>query len=192
MNLRFCLTLAAAAAELAAQQGPVEGRAGSPVQVLIYEDLQCPDCAAFRQMMDDHLLSRYSGKVAFLHRDFPLAKHAWARPAAVAARFFHQRSPELGLRYRRETMAGLRQTTAANFEEKLAAFAKANGVPEAESLAALKDARLADLVEKDYQEGVARGVARTPTVFVNGAPFVETFTLEEISKGIDQALAEAH
>ena len=33
---------------------------------------------------------------------------------------------------------------------------------------------------------MARGVAKTPTVFVNGTPFVETFTAEEISKGIDQ------
>lgn len=191
--MKFGLSLVLAAAGLAAaQQGPVEGRPDSAVQVVIYEDLQCPDCAAFRKMLDDKLLARYGDKVAFVHRDFPLAKHAWARPAAIAARFFHQRNPEVGLRYRRETMANLRQITAANFEAKLTAFAEANGIPPAEAVAALKDERLAALVEKDYQDGVARGIAKTPTVLVNGVPFVETFTLEEISKGIDQALAEAH
>jgi protein-disulfide isomerase len=46
-------------------------------------------------------------------------------------------------------------------------------------------------VEQEYREGVARGVSRTPTVFVNGEPFIETFTYEEISKGIDAALAAA-
>jgi protein-disulfide isomerase len=96
------------------------------------------------------------------------------------------------VRYRRETMASLREIDAENFEARLAAFARANGVPEAEALAALNDARLAALVEKDYQEGVARGVSRTPTVYVNGVPFVERFTLEEISKGIEQALAETN
>jgi len=46
-------------------------------------------------------------------------------------------------------------------------------------------------VEKDYQDGVGRGVVHTPTVFVDGVPFIETFTFEEISKGIDAALAQA-
>jgi protein-disulfide isomerase len=44
------------------------------------------------------------------------------------------------------------------------------------------------MVEKDYQDGVARGVSKTPTVFVNGRPFIETFTVEEISKAIDAEL----
>ena len=30
----------------------VEGIDHSPVRVLIYEDLQCPDCADFRRMLD--------------------------------------------------------------------------------------------------------------------------------------------
>ena len=58
-------------------------------------------------------------------------------------------------------------------------------------MAALDDARLAALVEKDFQDGVARGVVNTPTVFVNGTPFIETFTFEEISKGIEEALGAA-
>jgi protein-disulfide isomerase len=182
----------AAAGALAAAQSPVEGRPESPVQVVIYEDLQCSDCAVFRKMMDDHLLARYGGKVAFVHRDFPLAKHAWARKAAIAARFFHGRSPELGLRYRRHALADRSRITADGFEKDLAAFAKASGVPPEEAAAALDNARLAELVEKDFQEGVARGISKTPTVLVNGVPFVETFTVEQISKGIDQALAEAH
>jgi len=197
MSLRQWLTpalaaVAVAAVAPAAERGPVEGLPASAVRVVVYEDLQCPDCAAFRAMLDEKLLPRYGARVAFVHRDFPLAKHAWARRAAVAARFFYERSPELGLRYRRETMAAQRQITAANFETRLAAFAAANGVPPAEALAALGDPRLAALVEKDYQEGVARGISKTPTILVNGTPFIETFTFEELSKGIDQALAEAH
>jgi protein-disulfide isomerase len=79
-------------------------------------------------------------------------------------------------------------TKVENFNDRLAEFARAHGVKPEEAVAALDDARLAALVEKDFQEGVARGVAKTPTVFVNGNPFIETFTFEEISKGIDEAL----
>ncbi|MGE5648111.1 MAG: thioredoxin domain-containing protein [Acidobacteriota bacterium] len=169
----------------------VEGNPESPVRVLIFEDLQCPDCAAFRNLMDEKLLPKYGGTVAFEHRDFPLAKHAWARQAAVAARFFQEKSPELALKYRRETMRSIKQTTPENFKDRLAAFAKAGGVDPAGALAALDDQRLDALVEKDFQDGVARGVSHTPTAFVNGVPFVETITLEEISKALDAALQGA-
>jgi protein-disulfide isomerase len=176
---------------LFAQKTMVEGRADSPVRAVIYEDLQCPDCAAFRRMMDEKLLPAYAAKVAFEHRDFPLAKHAWARRAAIAARFFTDRNPELGLEYRRDTMAGQAATNETNFNVRLADFAKAHDIEPDAALAALSNARYAELVERDYRDGVSRGVVHTPTVFVNGKAFIETFTFEEISKGIDQALADA-
>ena len=174
-----------------AAQGLVEGRAGSPVRVVIYEDLQCPDCADFRVMMDKQILPRYGDRVEFVHRDFPLAKHAWARRAAVAARFFTEKDPQLGLEYRRRTMATQSETTADNFKDRVAEFARQHGLKAEDALAALDNPRYAELVEKDYQEGVGRGIVHTPTALVNGAPFIETFTFEEISKGIDDALAQA-
>jgi protein-disulfide isomerase len=190
MNVRLAAAVLLSGMGLPAQQGLLEGRADSPVRVIIYEDLQCPDCADFRLMLDRKILPKYGDRAAFLHRDFPLAKHAWARRAAIAARFFAAHDPKLGLEYRRHTMAAIAQTTAANFNEKLAAFARAHGVDPGEAVSALGNPDYAAAVEKDFQEGVARGVAHTPTVFVNGQPFVETFTFEEISRGIDQAIAE--
>ena len=157
----------------------------------MYEDLQCSDCAFFRRMMDEKLLLMYSSKAAFEHRDFPLAKHKWARKASIAARFFQEMHPELGLAFRKHAMANIRQTTVENFDERLAAFARDHGVDPLKAVAALEDARLAAWVEKDFQEGVARGVSKTPTVFVNGLPFIEQFTVEEISKGIDAALGQS-
>jgi protein-disulfide isomerase len=193
MNLAPALLLSVLfrAMTLFAQKPIVEGRPDSPVRAVIYEDLQCPDCAAFRRMMDEKLLRQYAGKVAFVHRDFPLVKHAWARRAAIAARFFTDRKPELGLEYRRYAMASQEVTSDANFNLRLADFAKAHDIDPDAAVAALSNAHYAELVEQDYQDGVSRGVVHTPTVFVNGRPFIETFTFEEISKGIDQALADA-
>ena len=167
---------------------PVEGNPESRVKVIIYEDLQCPDCAAFRQMMDQQLLPKFGSKVAFVHKDFPLAKHLWARMAAIAGRHFASVGPEIGVRYRQHMMANLRSITADNFREKIAAFAKAQGADPDAALKALDNAEYAALVERDFQEGVARGVAKTPTVFVNGRPFIESFTFEELAAAIEQAL----
>jgi protein-disulfide isomerase len=169
-------------------QGLIEGKPGSPARVIIYEDLACSDCANFRQMMDGQILPKYKDRVEFVHRDFPLAKHLWSRDAAIAARFFAEKDPALGLEYRRFSLANISRTTPETFNKRLAEFASAHGVKPGDAIAALQDERLAALVEKDYQEGVARGVAKTPTVFVNGDPFIETFTFEDISRSIDEAL----
>ncbi len=190
-NVRYALLAALMpVVSMAADQRLIEGNPASPIRVLIYEDLQCPDCAAFRTMLDEKLLPAYGAKVAFDHRDFPLAKHAWARKAAIAARFFQEINTGLAIAWRKHAMASIGKMTAADFNERLAEFARKNGVDPQKAVAALDDARLAAAVEKDYQDGVARGVAHTPTVFVNGTPFVETFSYEEVSKAIDAALKQ--
>ncbi|MBX5494684.1 MAG: thioredoxin domain-containing protein, partial [Bryobacteraceae bacterium] len=51
--------------------------------------------------------------------------------------------------------------------------------------------RLVKLVEQDLEEGVARGIARTPTVLVDGQPFVEPSTPDEISRALEAAVKRA-
>jgi protein-disulfide isomerase len=172
-----------------AQEYVVEGNKSSAVRVIAYEDLQCPDCAAYRKMLDEKLLPKYGKAVAFEHREYPLRKHQWARPASIAARYFAALKPGTGIAFRRYCANHLMEITAENFEAKLLEFAKANGADPEKAVAALKDPAIAKVVEEEFQEGVARGVARTPTVFVNGEPFIETFTFEDLSKSIDAALA---
>ncbi|MGE5567738.1 MAG: DsbA family protein [Rhodospirillales bacterium] len=179
-----------AALAFAAQKPLVEGNSSSQVRVVIYEDLQCPDCANFRRMLDEKLLPKYAATVAFEHRDFPLAKHSWARKAAIASRFFQEIDTALALKFRRYVLSNLKAIQPGDFNEKLAAFAKENGCDPAKAVAALDNPDYAAAVEADFQDGIARGVSRTPTAFVNGAPFVETFTFEEISKAIDDALKQ--
>jgi protein-disulfide isomerase len=183
------MALAAVAVGLSAQQSLVEGFVESTVRVLIYEDLQCPDSAMFRRMLDEKLLPRYATRVAFVHRDFPLSKHAWARKAGIAAHYFAAMKPQLGLAYRKRTLATISQTTADNFAERLSQFARENGLDAGPALEALGDSRLAALVDRDFQDGVARGVTKTPTVFVGGQAFIEQFSVGEISQAIDDALA---
>lgn len=179
------------AAMPASAESLIEGKADSPVRVLIYEDLQCSDCAAFRKMLDEVLLPKYGAKVAFEHRDFPLPKHSWARLGAIASRHFESASPAVAISWRREVMRDQAKVTADSFPTYLQAFARKQGLDPAKAVAALTDPKLSELVASDYEEGVARGIARTPTALVNGTPFIETFTAEQISAGIDKALAES-
>jgi protein-disulfide isomerase len=167
---------------------PVEGNPSSSVRVIIYEDLQCSDCAVFREMLDADLLPKYGAKVAFEHRDFPLHKHAWARTAAVASRALAASNPKLYVEWRRYALAHRKEIKADTFNDKLLAWARQHGADTTRLIAALEDKALNDAVDHDYQDGIARGVSKTPTVFVDGEPFVETFTLAEISAALDKAI----
>jgi protein-disulfide isomerase len=169
--------------------GPVEGNPSSAVRVVSYESLQCSDCTKYRKMLDEHLLPRYGARVAFEHRDFPLARHQWSKRAAIAARWFDSLEPALGVEFRRWALNNIGTITAEDFTARLAAWAEERGTGGKQAVASLSDAKLAKAVDEDRAEGIARGISRTPTVFVNGEPFIETFTLEEILKAIDGALA---
>jgi protein-disulfide isomerase len=174
-----------------AQELPVEGNPDSPVRVIEYEDLQCGDCANYRTMLDEHLLPKFGDRVAFVHKDFPLPKHQWAARAAVAGRFFASKGSEAALAFRRYCLFERYEITTENFNEKLGAFAEQHGLDAQQAIASLADTGLQQLVNRDFQEGVARGVSKTPTVYVGGTPFIETFTAEEISAAIEKTLTAA-
>ncbi len=177
--------------DIIAQELPVEGNPDSPVRVIEYEDLQCGDCANYRTMLDEHLLPQFGDRVAFVHKDFPLPKHNWAARAAVAGRFFASKDPEVALEFRRYCLFERYVITTDNFNEKLGAFAEKHGLDPQQAVASLSEKGMQQLVNRDFQEGVARGVSKTPTVYVGGKPFIETFAVEDISTAIEKALAAA-
>jgi protein-disulfide isomerase len=178
-----CLNMPAERRELA------EGNPASPVKVVIYEDLQCGDCLNFRLLLDGKLLPKYGTRVAFVHRDFPLAKHDWARPAAIAARWVQEQNHGLAIVFRREIMSEQQHITAANLKPWIVEFAVRNDLDPKGMLHSLEDPRLNALVDQDYQGGVARGLARTPTVIVGGQKLVETIIYEDVARALDTELA---
>jgi protein-disulfide isomerase len=165
--------------------GIVEGNASSTVKVVIYEDLQCSDCENLRQLLDNKLIPRYGSKVAFVHRDFPLGKHDWARAAAVAARWVYAQDPRLGITFRRELLAEHDHITSASLKPWIEEFATRNHLDPKGIVAALADRQLNALVDQDYQSGVARGVSHTPTVIAGGQTIVETVIYEDVARAID-------
>jgi protein-disulfide isomerase len=168
----------------------VEGNPASPVKVLIYDDLQCGDCARFRVMLDERVLPKYGAKVAFIHRDFPLGKHDWARPAAVAARWVWDQDHTDGITIRRELLAEQDHITLRSLNGWLLNFAARNHLDQKGIIDSLTDPKFNTLVDQDRQAAVARGVERTPTVYVGGVSLVETILYEDLARALDEALAK--
>lgn len=186
-----CLALLASTAGLAAasRSDIVEGNPSSPVRVLIYEDLQSGRAAEFQLMLERRLLPRYGSKVAFVHRDFPLGRHDWALPAAIAARWVWEQSNQLGITVRREILAEHDSITSRNLKDWLIDYAYRNHLDPKAIVDSLSDKRLAAIVDQDQQGATARGVTQAPTVYVGGQSFVENIIYDDLVRAIDEALA---
>jgi len=161
------------------------------VTVTIYDDLQCGDCLRFNTMLEEALRPAYRGRVQFLHRDFPQPKHSWAKQAAILGRRFDEIAGGLAAGWRTFILNRLKTTTPETLADRVREHAAETGVDAESVLVGLRDEKLASAVEADFREGQARGVTKTPTVFVNGEAFIEVFTLEEITAGIEKALTQA-
>src|SRR5947208_9129825 len=101
---RFLLTLLLAltwvVVALAAEPGDTSALkppAGSKVAIVVFEDLQCPDCARAAPLVKD--VSK-AEKIPVVRHDFPLPIHNWSYQAAVIARYFDTKSKALGAEWR--------------------------------------------------------------------------------------------
>ena len=168
----------------------VEGNPASSVKVIIYDDLQCGDCARFRAMFDEKILPKYGARVAFIHRDNPLGKHDWARPAAVAARWVWDQDHVYGIAIRRELLAEQDHITLRSLNGWLINFAARNHLDQDGIIYSLTDPRFNSLVDQDRQAAVARGVERMPTVYVGGVALVEPLLYEDLARALDEALGK--
>jgi protein-disulfide isomerase len=186
----LALILAAGPCAFASRNDVIEGNPASPVKVLIYDDLQSSECARFRVLLDEKILPRYGSKVAFVHRDFPLGKHDWARPAAIAARWVYEQSNELGITVRRELLSEQDSISSQNLKQWFIDFAYRNHLDPKGIIDSLSDQRQSALVDQERQAAVARGVSRAPTVYAGGVAFVETIVYDDLARALDEALAK--
>ena len=189
MKLAFLIGILAAGAMFAgARLDLTEGNAASSVKVIIYSDLQSSDCAKLRTLLDEKILPKYGARVAFVHRDFPLGKHEWARQAAMVGRWVFEQDPAAGIGFRREIMAEQNNITVRTLKPWLLEFAARYQLDPRGILAALNDPRLSALVDQDLAMGAARAVTRLPTVFVGGQTLVETIPEDDLVQALDTAL----
>jgi len=141
-------------------------------------------------MLNESLVPKYRNRVRFVHREFPLAKHVWARAASVCALRFDEIACGLASGWRTFILARIKQTATETLADRVREYAAEVGVDAALVLSAVDDPALNATIDAHLAEGRARGVEKTPTVFVNNTAFIEVFTLEDITAGIDRALAE--
>ena len=163
---------------------------GAQVALVVFEDLQCPDCRRAAPLVAQ---AGQTYKIPVVRHDFPLPMHNWSFEAAVLARYFYTHSKILGNAFRDSVFEHQLEITPDNlhgFAEKFAAEHKVD-LPFVVDPAG----RLAALVLADRELGKSINLQHTPTIFVvsnkrAGKPFVEVVDRSQLYALIDSMKRE--
>jgi protein-disulfide isomerase len=158
---------------------------GAEVAIVVFEDLECPDCARAAPLLEE---AAKTYNIPVVRHDFPLAMHPWSFDAALLARYFDTHSKKIGNEFRDTVFKNQLEITKDNlraFAEKFAAQHKIE-VP----FVIDPQGKLAALIEKDRSLGNSLGLNHTPTIYVVSSrnvakPFVEVVDRSQLFQLID-------
>jgi len=163
---------------------------GAQVALVVFEDLQCPDCRRAAPLLEQ---AGQTYKIPVVRHDYPLPMHNWSYQAAILARYFDTHSKALGNAFRDSVFEHQLEITPDNlhgFAEKFAAEHKVD-LPFVVDPAG----KLAALVNADKELGKSINLQHTPTIFVVsnkrvGKPFVEVVDRSQLYALIDSMKRE--
>jgi protein-disulfide isomerase len=189
--LVMLFVLALAVSAFAADASSLKPPPGAKVAVVVFEDLQCPDCARAYPLVWE---TANAHKVPVVLHDFPLPMHNWSFQAAVYARYFDTKSEKLGNDFRGYIYQNQPQINPGNLQQYVQKFANDNKTPVPFMLD--PGGKLAEKVKADYALGQRMGLEHTPTIFVIGnggasTPFVEVTDRAKMGEIIEDMLKKA-
>ncbi len=181
----FLLMLLAPFAPAQDAQDVLRPPKGSQVALVVFEDLQCPDCRRAAPLVAE---AGRTYKIPVVRHDFPLPMHNWSLQAAIIARYFDKTSKLMGNTFRDYCFEHQLEITPDNlrgFAEKFAAEHKLT-LP----FVVDPDGKLQDLINVDKNLGNRIGIEHTPTIYVvsnrrSGKPFVEVVDRTQLFQLID-------
>lgn len=166
------------------------GSPGAPVLCELYTDYECPHCAVFYLETLPQFVAAYvdSGKVRLIHRDFPLARHRYARLAARYA----DAAGQLG--YYQATAAKLFRTQEVwsadgDIEGQVARAVPPAVLPKVRQLAQNDPAPEASIAADEAAARENR-IDHTPSLVCNRQAIPGQLTFPEIRASLDRIILE--
>ena len=187
------------AAAITVGDRPVRGDAAAKVEVVNFDDLQCPYCARMNAELAPATLDHYKGLVKIVYKDYPLQEiHPWALHAAIDANCLAQQSTPAYWEDVDYVHTHGRDISGAQPDPAKAYLALDNIA----DTVAKKDSKLdiakldecmkkqdASVVQSSLKLGTSLGIEGTPQVFVNGERLPGgARPIEELWAAIDRAL----
>lgn len=140
---------------------PLAGLPSAPVQIVEFTDFECTYCREAEETTA-RLRNQYGDRLAIYYRNFPLPNHLYAKPSAIAAVCAAEQGKYLP--YHQYLFAHAPELAHADYT----AWAASLGLDTSKFDACRASEATWNRIERDIKEGVAAGVAGTPTFFVNG------------------------
>ena len=155
-----------------------EGSTKAPVTLVEYGDYQCPSCGDAYSIVKK-LQKHFGDKLRFVFRNFPLEMHPYAEHAAEAAEWAAAQGKfwemhDLLYKHQRD----LRDTV-------LDRLAKELQLPADELTEALEQGTYEARVAEDLESGEDSGVRGTPSFYINGKNFDNSYDFETLSQAIE-------
>jgi protein-disulfide isomerase len=164
---------------------------GAKVALVIFEDLECPDCARAAPVV---AAAARQYKIPVVRYDFPLQQHPWAFDAAVLAHYFGEKSEALETEFREYIFAHQTEINPATLRSIADKWAKQHNM--SIPFAVDPTGKLKAKVNANRDLGKRIGIQHTPTLYVvsnskTGRPFVEVVDRSQLYQLIDQMKSEA-
>jgi protein-disulfide isomerase len=162
---------------------PARGPRDAIVTVTLFSDFQCPFCSKVEGTLAA-LEKEYTGKVRVVWKNFPLAFHEQARPAALAAYAAGEQGQFWAMHDK------LIQNQNALAPENLERYAEELGLDLGRWKTSMASAAAGQAVDADMKQGESLGVSGTPSMFINGRKVVGAQPLDALKPIVEEELAK--
>ena len=139
----------------------VRGPESAPVTLVEFSDFQCPACKSFEPVVEE-VINKYSDRLRFIYRHYPLPQHDLAFKAAQASQAADLQGKFW--EYKKEVFAIQENLKEGSFEE----IAQKLGLDLEKFRNDLNDEKTAKKVQQDLSDAKALNLNGTPSFFVNG------------------------
>jgi protein-disulfide isomerase len=163
---------------------------GAQVAIVVFEDLQCPQCRRVAPILEQ---ASKTYKIPLVRHDFPLPMHNWSYDAAVMARYFDVTSKALGNDFRDYIFSNQLEINPQNLRGYAEKFASEHKVEF--PFVVDPQGKYAAEVNSDRDMGKAIKLDHTPTVYIVSSrhpdkPYVEMKDASQLYALIDAMMKE--
>jgi protein-disulfide isomerase len=164
----------------------IQGAGGAPVTLVEYGDYECPHCGHAYPIVQE-VQRRLGEKLRFVFRNFPITgTHPHAEVAAEAAELAAAQGKFW------EMHDALFEHQTALGEASILALAAEVGMDTRKLGAGLESGAARDRVREDFMSGVRSGVNGTPTFFINGMRYDDSWDTETLTEALEAAALRRH
>ena len=163
---------------------------GAQVAIVVFEDLQCPQCRRVAPILEQ---ASKTYKIPLVRHDFPLPMHNWSYDAAVMARYFDSISKDLGNEFRDYIFTNQLEINPQNLRGYAERFSSEHKVDF--PFVVDPQGKFAAEVNADRDVGRAVKLDHTPTVYIVSSrhpdkPYVEMKDANQLYALIDAMMKE--